>query len=145
MRNDLREAGRELAEVKRGLEETTNLLEKTGVKEFRVHLDAIEAELREDMANLKMKSKLKTDMSDTLKLEEMLLNMLNFSYENTFKKFASKAETKKALVFLEKKMNALTQAVHPEEEEKDGLVVTKGIKCISCSKDFGNDYDGNRP
>ena len=37
-------------------------------------------ELYSDMDNLKMKFKLKTDVSDTLKLEEMLLNTINFSY-----------------------------------------------------------------
>jgi homospermidine synthase len=74
----------------------------------------------------------------------MLLNLINFSYENVFRKFAGKAETKKALIFLEKKVNAMVHLVAPDEEEKEGLVVTKGVKCISCSKDFGPDYDGNR-
>ena len=38
------------------------------------------AELYSDMDSLKMKFKLKTDVSDTLKLEDMLLNTINFSY-----------------------------------------------------------------
>lgn len=42
------------------------------------------------MDDLKIKFKLKTDISDTLKLEEMLLNMISFSYENVSKKFANK-------------------------------------------------------
>ena len=43
------------------------------------------------MDALKAKFKLKTDVSDTLKLEEMLLNTINFSYENVAKKYAQKA------------------------------------------------------
>ena len=68
----------------------------------------------------------------------MLLNIINFSYENSFKKFAEKAETKKALVFLEKKINRLMQNLYGEEEgDREGLLVTKGFKCISCTKDLG--------
>jgi hypothetical protein len=52
------------------------------------------------MDDLKVKFKLKTDISDTLKLEDMLLNMISFTYENVSKKYANKSETKKALVFL---------------------------------------------
>ena len=37
-------------------------------------------ELYADMEALKKKFKLKTDVSDTLKLEDMLLNTINFSY-----------------------------------------------------------------
>ena len=37
---------------------------------------------------MKRKFKLKADYSDVIKLEEMLLNIINFSYENSFKKFA---------------------------------------------------------
>lgn len=57
-------------------------------------------ELYGDMESLKGKFKLKTDVSDTLRLEEMLLNTINFSYENVVRKFANKNETKKALGFL---------------------------------------------
>ena len=42
------------------------------------------------MDNLKIKFKLKTDISDTLNLEEMLLNTLNSTYENIVKKYANK-------------------------------------------------------
>lgn len=42
------------------------------------------------MDDLKIKFKLKTDISDTLKLEEMLLNMISFTYDNVSKKFANK-------------------------------------------------------
>lgn len=52
------------------------------------------------MEDLKIKFKLKTDISDTLKLEDMLLNTLTFTYDNISKKYANKNETKKALVFL---------------------------------------------
>ena len=71
-------------------------------------------ELYTDMDNLKVKFKLKTDVSDTLKLEEMLLNTINYSYENVAKKYSLKAETKKALVFLEKKINTLIQCMAGE-------------------------------
>ena len=68
----------------------------------------------------------------------MLLNIINFSYENSSKRFADKGETKKALVFLEKKMNRLLQNLYGEEEgDREGLLVTKGFKCISCTKDLG--------
>ena len=43
------------------------------------------------MDNLKVKFKLKTDVSDTIKLEEMLLNTINYSYENVAKKCSMKA------------------------------------------------------
>lgn len=56
---------------------------------------------------MKRKLKLKADYSDVLKLEEMLLNIITFGHENSYQKFADKAETKKALIFLEKKMNRL--------------------------------------
>ena len=42
------------------------------------------------MDTLKMKFKLKTDVSDTLKLEEMLLNTINYSYENVARKYCLK-------------------------------------------------------
>lgn len=65
---------------------------------------------------IKTKFKLKADYSDVIKLEDMLLNIINFSYECCSKKFAEKGETKKALMFLEKKMNRLMQSLYGEEE-----------------------------
>jgi hypothetical protein len=101
-------------------------------------LDKIESELYTDMDDLKIKFKLKTDSSDTLKLEEMLLNIVSYTYDNVTKKYANKNETKKALIFLEKRINALIQGVYSEEEgEREGLLAAKGWKCISCSKDLG--------
>ena len=72
------------------MEETNDFLKSIGVKEFKDVLDKMSEELYSDMDNLKMKFKLKTDVSDTLKLEEMLLNTINFSYENVAKKYANK-------------------------------------------------------
>ena len=117
------------------------MLATLGVEEFKQTLDKMSQELYSDMDSLKMKFKLKTDVSDTLKLEEMLLNAISHSYESVAKKYSQKAETKKALVFLEKKINALIQCMGGEEGEKDGLVATKGWKCISCTKDF-QEYEG---
>lgn len=65
------------------------------------------------MDDMKIKLKLKTDMSDALKLEEMMLNIIAFTYENVAKKYASKAETKKALIFLEKKVNSVISGAFP--------------------------------
>lgn len=42
------------------------------------------------MDDLKIKFKLKTDISDTLKLEDMMLNMISFTYDNVNKKYANK-------------------------------------------------------
>ena len=98
-------------------------------------------QLYEDMDGLKSKFKLKTDLSDTFRLQEMMLNMLNFSSESVAKKYANKGETKKALIFLQKKMNAIIQSLMGDDGEKEGLVAAKGWKCISCSKDLG-DYEG---
>ena len=67
--------------------------------------------------------------------------MINFSYENVTKKVSNKNETKKALIFLEKKINTLIQSLTSDDGEKDGLLATKGWKCISCTKDLG-DYEG---
>lgn len=50
----------------------------------------MQKELYTDMEDLKIKFKLKTDISDTLKLEDMLLNMISFTYENVNKKYANK-------------------------------------------------------
>jgi hypothetical protein len=46
--------------------------------------------MNEEIDDMKKKFKLKTDLSDTLKLEEMLLNMINYTYETVTKKFSSK-------------------------------------------------------
>lgn len=92
-----------------------------------------------DFNEIRRKFKLKADYSDVLKLEEMLLNIVNFSYENSVKKFADKIETKKALIFMEKKLNRLFISLYGEEEgDKEALVTTKGVKCISCSKDLAD-------
>jgi hypothetical protein len=42
------------------------------------------------MDDMKIKLKLKTDISDTLKLEDMMLGMVSFTYENVSKKYANK-------------------------------------------------------
>jgi hypothetical protein len=68
----------------------------------------------------------------------MLLNIVNFSYETSVRKFADKNETKRALVFFEKKLNKLFVSLYGEEEgDKEALITTKPLKCISCTKDLG--------
>lgn len=106
-------------------------------------LDRIDREVKEQIDNLKAKFKLKTNVTDTLKLEEMLLNIVNFSYENVAKRYANKAETKKALIYLQKKINSVIMLnSNPDDKnEREGLVTAKGLKCISCSKDLGQ-YEG---
>jgi hypothetical protein len=99
------------------------------------------SDLFSEMESLKIKFKLKTDVSDTLRLEEMLLNTINCSYENIAKRYAYKSETKKALIFLEKKINCIVQSLSGEDVDKDALVTTKGLRCISCTKDLG-EYEG---
>lgn len=40
---------------------------------------------------------------------------------------------------MEKKLNRLFISLYGEEEgDKEALVTTKGVKCISCSKDLGD-------
>jgi hypothetical protein len=52
---------------------------------------------------------------------------------------ANKVETKKALTFLEKRLNSLLVMVLGEDEnEREAMVTAKQIKCISCSKDLGD-------
>lgn len=53
-------------------------------------IDDITQRVNEELGEVKTKLKLKTDLSDTLKLEEMLLNLINFTYENVVKRFANK-------------------------------------------------------
>lgn len=101
-------------------------------------IESFQKDLGEEFNELKRKFKLKADYSDVLKLEDMLLNIINFSHENSFRKLADKNETKKALVFLEKKINKLLMSMYGDEEgDREGLLVTKGFKCISCTKDLG--------
>ena len=47
---------------------------------------------------------MKADCSDLFKLEEMLLGMLDITSNQLVKKMCDKQETKKALVFLEKRV-----------------------------------------
>lgn len=144
LKESLGQAKQSIEQTQQELNATKELLQNLGVEEFKQTLDRIEKELNEDMASLKVKFKLKTDISDTLKLEDMLLNLVNFSYENVAKKYASKMETKKALIYLEKKINAIIQSTHAEDDadrERDGSVAAKGWKCISCAKDLA-DYEG---
>ena len=49
--------------------ETQEFLKTIGVKEFKDVLDQMSANLYSDMENLKAKFKLKTDVSDTFRLE----------------------------------------------------------------------------
>ena len=56
------------------------LLEGLGVKEFKDTLDEMSKELYGDMDDLKGKFKLKTDISDTLSLEDMLVKTINYTY-----------------------------------------------------------------
>lgn len=46
----------------------------------------------------------------------MLLNVINKGYQNNIKTLANKEETKKALIFLEKRFNSLMVTMLGEEE-----------------------------
>lgn len=68
----------------------------------------------------------------------MLLNVINKGYQNNIKTLANKEETKKALIFLEKRFNSLMVTMLGEEEgERQAILTTKQLKCISCTKDLG--------
>ncbi len=66
------------------------MLANLKVEQFKLTIDAIQKNMTDEMDQIKKKFKLKTDLSDTLKLEEMLLNMINYTYETVTKKFPSK-------------------------------------------------------
>ena len=79
-------------------------------------------------------------MSDLLKLEELLVGMIEHAANSSAKRSADKLETKKGLVFLEKRINKVVMSMFGDEEtDKDALFATKGWKCISCTKDL-KDY-----
>lgn len=67
--------------------------------------------------------------------------MIDHSMNMLGKKFADKLETKKGLVFLEKRINKIVTTVFGDDEDKDALFATKGWKCISCTKDL-KEYEG---
>ena len=57
---------------------------------MKQQIDAFQKEISESFNEIKSKFKLKADYSDVIKLEDMLLNIINFSYENSSKRFADK-------------------------------------------------------
>lgn len=75
--------------------------------------------------------------------------MIEYSANSTAKKAADKLETKKGLIFLEKrvlnsrmKINKVVMSMYGDDDnEKDALFATKGWKCISCTKDL-KEYEG---
>lgn len=87
---------------------------------------------------MKQRFNTKANVGDLLKLEEMMLNVVEFGFQNVSKVMANKVETKKALVFLEKRVNSLIVMMLGEDEsEREGLITSKQLKCISCTKDLG--------
>jgi len=96
----LAELKEEVEHTKEEMNRVTELLSNLRVEEFRTMIDRIDKDVKDELANIQSKFRLKTNVTDTLKLEEMLLNIVNFSYESVTKKYASKIETKKALVYL---------------------------------------------
>lgn len=79
------------------------------------------------------------DFDALWKSESTLLEKLDEVTGALMKKLADKAETKKALVFIEKKVNQLFSFFQgPKEKNEDGLFVTRplGWSCASCSKDL---------
>jgi hypothetical protein len=57
------------------------------------------------VVDIDMRIKLKSDMSDILKLEDLLVGMIEHTANTLNKKYADKLETRKGLIFLEKRVN----------------------------------------
>lgn len=82
------------------IESIEEMLLGMDVKNMRESIDSFQTSMTSDFEEIKRKLKLKADYSDLMKLEDMLLNIINFGYETSHKKFADKLETKKAFVYL---------------------------------------------
>ena len=65
---------------------------------------------------MKVKFNLKANTSDLMKLEEMIHGVVEYGFESCGKMMANKIETKKALMFLEKRINSLLVMTLGEEE-----------------------------
>ena len=90
------------------------------------------------------KMKLKLEKEDLIRLEQGILNKIEEIVQMLMKQLANKTETKKALVYLEQKINQIIiQFDSNVEKEVDGLIVKKSaISCISCDKDLEK-FKGN--
>lgn len=66
------------------------MLQSLDVKNMKDNIDLFQINISNDFQEIKRKMKLKADYSDVLKLQEMLLNIINFGYENCNLKLADK-------------------------------------------------------
>ncbi len=66
------------------------MLQNLDVKNMKDNIDLFQNNISNDFQEIKRKMKLKADYSDVLKLQEMLLNIINFGYENSHLKLADK-------------------------------------------------------
>ncbi len=66
------------------------MLQSLDVKNMKDNIDLFQNNISNDFQEIKRKMKLKADYSDVLKLQEMLLNIINFGYENCNLKLADK-------------------------------------------------------
>lgn len=81
------------------------------IVDYQPHINMVKDDLAKNIEELSkigfyldQKMKFKSDLSDILKLEELLVNMIEHSANLLNKKYADKLETKKGLIFLEKRV-----------------------------------------
>lgn len=81
-------------------------------------------------------------MPDLIKLEDLFIKLVENTTKLLIRKTADKSETKKALVFLEKRINKIIVQLmggDTGEGEKDALLAS--WKCVSCSRNLEK-YEG---
>lgn len=66
---------------------------------------------------MKVKLSNRATITDMLKLEEMLVGVSEWGFAEVQRVLANKGETKKALVFLEKRINSLTAMMLGDNED----------------------------
>ena len=109
-------------------------------EEMVAYVDQAIAKLRDEflmlIKRLEEVVNLKADTEDLVRLEQQILAKLEEIVQALMKQFANKQETKKALIYLEQKVNQLFLFLEGGEREGDGLIVKKPWSCISCDKEL---------
>lgn len=79
--------------------------------------------------------KKKVDQSDLVKLEELLLGAIDLASDTITKSASPREETKKALIFLEKRLNRIQLEMHGTENVEGDPLVSGKTWCLSCTKE----------
>jgi len=109
------------------------------IKELRKLIDLMNKDMLDKFKDHQSQIDLKADLDTLWTVEAKLLEKIDQVAAALLKKFADKAETKKALKHLEKQIRTLFDLLNNREVIDDAMFARKplgGYSCASCDKDI---------